>query len=261
MQQEEPNFLKNLQDELSDGKAWLGRAIVMGYAAMAGLAVVIFTIMSEQAYHWFSQLYSAQPLAVLIWTPALTAAIVWLTRRYAPGAAGSGIPQVMATLDPALPASERSHFVSLKLTFAKMVLGAAGMLAGLSMGREGPSVQVAAGVMHDARRWLRPGSAMNEHALLVAGGAAGIAAAFNAPLAGVVFAIEELSRKLESRNSGLIIAAIVLAGLMGVSAFGNYAYFGSMVVPTLDWSAVLPALLVIVCCGAFGGLFSRLLAA
>ena len=169
MQQEEPNFLKNLQDELSDGKAWLGRAIVMGYAAMAGLAVVIFTIMSEQAYHWFSQLYSAQPLAVLIWTPALTAAIVWLTRRYAPGAAGSGIPQVMATLDPALPASERSHFVSLKLTFAKMVLGAAGMLAGLSMGREGPSVQVAAGVMHDARRWLRPGSAMNEHALLVAG--------------------------------------------------------------------------------------------
>ena len=127
--------------------------------------------------------------------------------------------------------------------------------------REGPSVQVAAGVMHDARRWLRPGSAMNEHALLVAGGAAGIAAAFNAPLAGVVFAIEELSRKLESRNSGLIIAAIVLAGLMGVSAFGNYAYFGSMVVPTLDWNAVLPALLVIVCCGAFGGLFSRLLAA
>ena len=214
MQQEEPNFLKNLQDELSDGKAWLGRAIVMGYAAMAGLAVVIFTIMSEQAYHWFSQLYSAQPLAVLIWTPALTAAIVWLTRRYAPGAAGSGIPQVMATLDPALPASERSHFVSLKLTFAKMVLGAAGMLAGLSMGREGPSVQVAAGVMHDARRWLRPGSAMNEHALLVAGGAAGIAAAFNAPLAGVVFAIEELSRKLESRNSGLIIAAIVIAGVV-----------------------------------------------
>ncbi|MGA0939871.1 MAG: chloride channel protein, partial [Burkholderiaceae bacterium] len=138
MQQEEPNFLKNLHDELSDGKAWLGRAIVMGYAAMAGLAVVVFTIMSEQAYHWFSQLYSAQPLAVLIWTPALTAAIVWLTRRYAPGAAGSGIPQVMATLDPALPASERGHFVSLKLTFAKMVLGTAGMLAGLSMGREGP---------------------------------------------------------------------------------------------------------------------------
>ena len=111
MQNEEPNFLKNLQDELSDGKAWLGRAIVMAYAAMAGLAVVIFTIMSEQAYEWFSHIYSAQPMAVLIWTPALTAGIVWLTRRYAPGAAGSGIPQVMATLDPALPASHRSHFV------------------------------------------------------------------------------------------------------------------------------------------------------
>jgi H+/Cl- antiporter ClcA len=102
---------------------------------------------------------------------------------------------------------------------------------------------------------------MNEHALLVAGGAAGIAAAFNAPLAGVVFAIEELSRRMESRNSGLIIAAIVLAGLMGVSAFGNYAYFGSMAAPQIGLAALLPSVLVVVACGAVGGLFSRLLAA
>jgi len=261
MQQSEPNFLKNLHTELSDGKAWLGRGIVMAYAALAGLAVVIFTIMSETAFGWFQYIYTHSPWAILIWTPAVTAGIVWLTRRFAPGAAGSGIPQIMATLDPQLPAADRSHFVSIKLTIAKMVLGSAGMLAGLSLGREGPSVQVAAGVMHDARRWLRPGSAMNEHALLVAGGAAGIAAAFNAPLAGVVFAIEELSRKLESRNSGLIIAAIVLAGLMSVSVFGNYAYFGSMAVPHLGLAVLLPALLVVLCCGALGGLFSRLLAA
>ena len=261
MQQREPDFLQNLQHELSDGKAWLSRAIVMGYAAVAGLAVVAFTVMSETAFEWFSHGFARYPLLVLIWIPALTAAIVWATRKFAPSAAGSGIPQVMAALDPQLPAEHRTYFVSIKVTIAKMVLGAAGMLAGLSMGREGPSVQVAAGVMYDARRWLRPGSAMNEHALLVAGGAAGIAAAFNAPLAGVVFAIEELSRKLESRNSGLIIAAIVLAGLMGVSAFGNYAYFGSMAVPELGLAALLPSVLVVVACGALGGLFSRLLAA
>ncbi|MFP5467968.1 MAG: chloride channel protein [Gammaproteobacteria bacterium] len=257
----DPDFLQNLQDELSDGQAWLDRSIVLAYAVAAGLCVVVFTIMSETAFEWFEQLRHLSPWMVLVWTPLLTAGIVWCTRRFFPGAAGSGIPQVMTALDPSLPRDMRHRFVSLRLTAAKMGLGSLGLLAGLSAGREGPSVQVAAGVMHDARRWLRPGSAMSEHALLVAGGAAGIAAAFNAPLAGVVFAIEELSRKLESRNNGLIIAAIVLAGLVGIAAFGNLTYFGSVSVPSLGWSAFLPGLLVAITCGVLGGLFARLLAA
>lgn len=76
-----------------------------------------------------------------------------------------------------------------------------------------------------------------------------------------MFAIEELSRKLESRNSGLIITAIVLAGLMGVSAFGNVTYFGVIRVPVLGWAALLPGLVVALSCGVLGGLFARLLAA
>jgi H+/Cl- antiporter ClcA len=155
----------------------------------------------------------------------------------------------------------RRHFVSLRLTLAKIALGSASLLAGLSAGREGPSVQVGAGVMHDARRWLRPGSAMNDHALLVAGGAAGIAAAFNAPLAGVVFAIEELSKRMDSRTNGVIITAIVLAGLVSISFFGNLTYFGSIAVPRLSWGVFFPGVLVVLLCGALGGLFSRLLAA
>jgi H+/Cl- antiporter ClcA len=142
-----------------------------------------------------------------------------------------------------------------------MVLGSASLLAGLSAGREGPSVQVAAGVMHDARRWLRPGSAMNDQALLIAGGAAGIAAAFNAPLAGVVFAIEELSKRMDSRTNGVIISAIVLAGLVSISFFGNLTYFGSIAVPRLSWGVFFPGVVVAVLCGVLGGLFSRLLAA
>ncbi|MBV1732452.1 MAG: chloride channel protein [Hydrogenophaga sp.] len=257
----EPDFFQNLQDELSDGRAWLDRSVVLGYAILAGLCVVLFTLMSETAFEWFMHLYAAAPWVVLIWTPALTAFIVWCTRSYFPGAAGSGIPQVMTALDPLLPRDSRHRFVSLRLTFAKIVLGSLSLLGGLSAGREGPSVQVAAGVMHDARRWLRPGSVMSERALLVAGGAAGIAAAFNAPLAGVVFAIEELSNKLEARNNGLIIAAIVLAGLVSISAFGNLTYFGSIAVPRLGWGAILPGVLVTVICGVLGGLFARLLAA
>jgi H+/Cl- antiporter ClcA len=257
----EPNFFQNLQVELSTGRLWLDRAVVLLYAAVAGLMVVAFTLLSDWTFALFQQIHGYNRWLVLAWTPALTALIVWLTRRYFAGASGSGIPQVMAALDPVVTTETRSHFVSLKLTLGKIALGAAGFLAGLSIGREGPSVQVAAGVMQHARRWLRPGSGMSTHALLVAGGAAGIAAAFNAPLAGVVFAIEELSRKLESRNSGLIITSIVLAGLIGVSFFGNVTYFGVIRVPTLGWRALLPGLLVALLSGMLGGLFSRLLAA
>ena len=258
---QEPDFLQNLRTELSNGRRWLDRGIVLAYAALAGLLVVAFTVLSDWTFGLFEQLYGMNRWVVLVWTPALTAAIVWVTRRHFPGAGGSGIPQVMAALDPGLPPGAETRFVSLRLTLAKIGLAATGLLAGLSIGREGPSVQVAAGVMQHARRWLRPDSGMSHHALLVAGGAAGIAAAFNAPLAGVVFAIEELSRTLESRNSGLIISAIVLAGLIGVSFFGNVTYFGVIKVPTLGWAAVVPGLLVALVCGLLGGLFARLLSA
>ncbi|RZJ61076.1 MAG: chloride channel protein [Acidovorax sp.] len=259
---QEPNFLANVREELKNGRRWVDRTIVLACACAAGLCVVAFTLMADAAFELFMHIYHWRGgWAVLVWMPAVTVAVVWATRRWAPGAAGSGIPQVMTALDPALDANQRGRFVSLWLSFAKIVLASAGFLAGLSIGREGPSVQVAAGVMHHARRWFDPRSGITAHALLVAGGAAGIAAAFNAPLAGVVFAIEELSRKMKSRSSGVIITAIVLAGLMGVSVFGTLSYFGRIQVPRLDWDALVPGLAVALACGVLGGLFAKLLAA
>ncbi|WPB57179.1 chloride channel protein [Xylophilus sp. GOD-11R] len=254
----EPDLLQNLRRELADGRTWLDRAIVLAYAAAAGLAVVGFTLLAERAFAFFQAWHDFNRWSLLVWTPLCTAGIVWLTRRFAPGAAGSGIPQVIAALDPDMPPQSRPRFVSLRISLAKIVLSSAGLLAGLSVGREGPSVQVAAGIMEHARRWL--GDRVPVHALLVAGGAAGIAAAFNAPLAGIVFAIEELSRKLESRSSGLIIAAIVLAGLMAVSAFGNLSYFGVIHVPHLSLDALAPGVLATLVAGLAGGLFAKLLA-
>ncbi|CAN7634036.1 chloride channel protein [Pseudorhodoferax sp. LjRoot39] len=258
---QEPDFFQNLRAEFSSWRLWLDRAIVLGYAIAAGLFVVGFTVAAEWAFGWFERLHHAQPWAVLLWTPALTAGIVWATRRWFPGAGGSGIPQIKAALDPAVLPGQRGLFASLRLTLAKIGLGVAGFAAGLSIGREGPSVQVAAGVMQHARRWLSPGSQIDTRALLIAGGAAGIAAAFNAPLAGVVFAIEELSGRLEARASGLIITGIVLAGLVGVSAFGNTSYFGIIRVPALGWDLFGPGLLVALASGVAGGLFARLMIA
>ena len=132
-----------------------------------------------------------------------TAAIVWVMRRYAMGAAGSGIPQVMAAIDPSVTGSNRPLFVSLKLTAAKMAMAASGLLAGLSLGREGPSVQIAAGVLHHARRYLPDKSQVSEHGLMLAGGAAGIAAAFNTPLGGVTVSYTHLDvYKRQSSDRG-----------------------------------------------------------
>ncbi len=256
---QQPDFVTELRSDLADWRQWASRVVVLVYAAIAGLSVVAFTALSEHALSAFHALHHWQPLAPLLWTPLWTAGLAWVTVRWVPGAAGSGIPQVMAALSPATPSTQIPMFVSLKLSLAKIVLTAGGLLGGMAIGREGPSVQIAAGVMQHAGRWLPVRTAINDHALLVAGGAAGIAAAFNAPLAGVMFAIEELSRKLEQRNSGLIIAAIVLSGFMAVSIFGNATYFGVIQVPSLGVRFLVPGLMVVLGCGLLGGLFSRLL--
>jgi H+/Cl- antiporter ClcA len=75
----------------------------------------------------------------------------------------------------------------------------------------------------------------------------------------VVFAFEELSHRLEARYSAVVIASIVLAGLMGVSAFGDKAYFGAIHIAPPDWHLVLPALVVTVVTGLAGGLFAKLM--
>ncbi len=258
-----PHIASAIRNELSDWRVWVGRAVVLGFAALAGLTVVAFTWLCELALEYFfvGQIRLARdyPWLPWIWTPLIAALITWITRRWVLGAAGSGIPQVMAALTPGVEEAQRPLFVSLRLSLAKMLLTALGLLGGLSLGREGPSVQIAAGVMHHARRWLPERSQISTHGLLMAGGAAGIAAAFNTPLGGVMFAIEELTRRPEQRSNGLLLAAIVLAGLMAVSVYGNATYFGVIQVEDFSWTLLWPAAVVTLFSGIAGGLFSRLL--
>lgn len=255
----EPDFLSNLRHEFADSRVWLDRLVVAGFAVAAGAAVVLFTLLADRAFDAFLLLQGRWPWLTLLWTPALTAGVVWATRRWFPTASGSGVPQVVAALDPRLDEGRRSVLVSVKLSLAKVLAVSGGLLAGLSIGRQGPSVQVAAGIMFSARHWLSPRSGISARELLVAGGAAGIAAAFNTPLGGIVFAIEELSRRLEQRSSGLMLAAIVIAGLVAVSALGNLAYFGRIRIEAVGWPLLLPGLLVALASGLLGGLMARLL--
>jgi H+/Cl- antiporter ClcA len=253
---------RNLQREVLAGRQWIDRAVVLAYAIATGAVVVGFTLLAETASHAFGRIQQLGPYAdflPLLWTPLLTVLLLWWTRRFAPGALGSGIPQVVRALDDDLHPAQLSWLVSLRLSMHKIVLVSGGLLAGLSIGREGPTVQVGAGVMLHARRWLSTGSGIDAHDLMVAGAAAGIAAAFNTPLGGIVFALEQLSRRRSMSHSALVISSIVLAGLVAVSVFGNETYFGRLRVQSLSWSLLVPGLLVALVAGLAGGLFSRLI--
>lgn len=258
------DFWRNLRRELAAGRQWRDRAIVLVYAVITGLVVVGFTLLAEAASTWFARLAGVESVGrwlPLAWTPALTVVLLWWTRRFAPGAEGSGIPQVVAALDDRLPRQERTRLVSLSLSLQKIGLVSGGLFAGLSIGREGPTVQVGAGVMQHARRWLSSESGIDTHDLIVAGAAAGIAAAFNTPLGGVIFALEQLSRRRNFSHSGVVIISIVLAGLVAISVFGNLSYFGELRVQRLSWKLFLPGLAVALLAGVAGGLFSRLIVA
>ncbi|MDH4289834.1 MAG: chloride channel protein [Aquincola sp.] len=258
----EPAFLHSLGSELVEHRQWADRVVVLAYATVTGLAVVGFTLLSELASHAAATVRAIGSVglwAMLVWTPALTVAILWWTRRFAPGTAGSGIPQVVRALDEVEGSVARRVLVSPRVAIEKICLVSGGLLAGLSIGREGPTVQVGAGIMVHARHWLSPRSRIDEHDLMVAGAAAGIAAAFNTPLGGIVFALEQLTRRRGIVHSTLVIAAIVLAGLVAVAVFGNETYFGRLGVQSLSWSMLGPGLLVALVCGVAGGLFARLL--
>lgn len=240
-------------------KAWRERAVIWLAAACAGLVVVLFARMTDHAISLFNAATGRHAWLPVLLCPLAGFLIVWLARRFFTGAEGSGIPQVIAALREEVPEEKLSLYVSLRIALGKVVLGVAAVGAGFSAGREGPSVQVAASIMHAFRRFLPGHSPRLGRSMILAGGAAGIAAAFNTPLAGIVFAIEELGRRFEEKTNGLLISAIVLAGLISISMQGNYIYFGRLEVAGADYRILFPVLLCALVSGVAGGLFSMLL--
>ncbi|MDD5250768.1 MAG: chloride channel protein [Rhodocyclaceae bacterium] len=238
---------------------WRTRLVLWSAAAIAGLVVVGFAKLADIALGTFFQITAGRPWLPFLLAPSLGMATVWLTRRHVPGAQGSGIPQVIAARREVAQGRAVAALVSLRIGFGKIALGALALVGGFSAGREGPSVQVAASIMQAAHRFLPHTRALRAQDLILAGGAAGVAAAFNAPLAGIVFAVEELGRRLETRTSGVLMSTVILAGLVAIALMGNYNYFGHVKAYDAGRSLVLPVLFCGVVCGVLGGTFSRLL--
>lgn len=245
--------LRRSRRKLFSVKAWKVRLVFWVGAVLVGGICALFAVLSEQADHFFRQTVAANPLVPLVVTPLGLMLLVWLTRRVFAGAQGSGIPQAIAALEMRGKAS----VLSMRIAIGKVLLTVLGLACGGSIGREGPSVHVGASVMFALGRYARFPAHYMERGLILAGSAAGIAAAFNTPLAGVVFAIEEMSKSFEQRTSGIVITAVVLAGLVALMVLGQYHYFGAsdarMPGQLAAWSAVMVCGVV---GGALGGLFA-----
>ena len=230
-------------------------AILVG-AILIGIVATLFAEAADWAGEVFSQFATTWQWVPMITTPLTFMGLVWLTRRYAPLARGSGIPQVIAA--QASPNDATGTLISIRTVVAKAVLTIGAVLGGASVGREGPTVQLAAAVMGFTHRL---GRVPLRGGVLIAGGAAGVAAAFNTPLAGLMFAIEELASAYEQRVTLLVLAAIVIAGMVAQSVQGDYIYFGAIGAHMPLLSALLVAPVAGIAGGTIGGLFSRIVLA
>ncbi len=230
-------------------RLWLRRIAFWLGAVLVALIALVFARLADDAGEIFLKLLHVSRFLPLIVAPLGILFSAFLTRKLFPGAQGSGIPQVIA----AIHSGDRAHMdamLRLRTAFGKVLLTLVGLLAGASIGREGPTVQVSATLMYNLGRRLRLPRTEMLNALVLAGGAAGVAAAFNTPLAGVVFAIEELSHSFESRTSGLSLTAVIIGGVVSLALQGNYTYFGvstAILGFNAGWWAVL-------LCGVVGGL-------
>ncbi|MCB1034308.1 MAG: H(+)/Cl(-) exchange transporter ClcA [Acidobacteria bacterium] len=174
---------------------------------------------------------------------ALAAFSVWLTRRFAPTAAGSGIPHLKAVLHRLRPL-DPSRLVPVKFTAGLAALG-----AGFALGREGPTVQMGGAI----GRWISfffPVSARERYLLIAAGAGAGLSAAFNAPLAGVVFVLEEVQHSFSPGALSTAFVACLTSDVVARFALGQLPVFHT----TALSDPPLAALPLFVCVGLAAGL-------
>jgi H+/Cl- antiporter ClcA len=240
-------------------EAWRQKLQFWLSAIIVGAVSVVFGLGTDKAIGLFHFVTRPRPLVVFVLCPVGLAVVSLITRKLFPGAQGSGIPQAMAALH--LEKMEgAATMLSWRIAIGKVLLTLVGFACGASIGKEGPTVQIGCSVMYGVGRLGLKPSPEFLRLLVLAGGAAGITGAFNTPVAGAVFAIEEMAHyQVNPLIGSRLLTATALSGMTMLALVGYYSYFGSInaAMPWgWNWLAVL-------CIGAAGGLlggaFSRIL--
>ena len=198
-----------------EGQVFLVLTLMIG--ALTGLAVVAFILLTERLGMRLYPVGSAAWRRLLI-PVAGSLGMGYLLFRYFPDARGSGVPQTKAAM------FARQGVITFQTLMGKFFCTSATLASGIPLGREGPSVQVGGGIASvlGRRLGLRPEKVQ---ALIPVAAAAAIAAAFNTPLAAVLFSLEEIMGDLHAPVLGSVVLASATSWLVLRVSLGNHPLF------------------------------------
>ncbi|MBT3348129.1 MAG: chloride channel protein [Thiotrichales bacterium] len=235
----------------------VNKFLFFGGVVAVGVVSAIFASLALLSEEIFRSSIQSSSYIPFILTPAGLVIVSLLTRRYFPNAKSSGIPQTIAALEMESH-QQRSKLLSLRIAAGKVGMSLLALLSGASIGRGVPTVHIGASILYSIGRDTNSSSVELDSRLILAGGAAGLAAAFNAPLAGIVFALEELNRSarhhINNSISTSVILAALLAGVVAIIILGDYHYFGqSEASLNLGSTFNLTTISAVIVCGVMGG--------
>jgi len=230
---------------------WIG-SVITGF----------FAVMYAQVFAWGEHLmnfiFDWHAWMIFIIAPIGFVLSWWLVKEFAPNAKGSGIPQVMAAVELANPKEHRKirNLLSIKIIFFKILSSVILVIGGGAVGREGPTIQIAGSVFRKVNEYLPEWwPKISKKNMIMTGAAAGLAAAFNTPLGGIVFAVEELSKTHINYFKTALFTAVIIAGLTAQTLAGSYLYLGYPKTNDVSLMVMFPIMLV---AGTAGILASQL---
>lgn len=225
------------------------QAIIVGI--LTGLIVVGFRLGIENLFSFIMSKFYATPLLFLLITTLGGLIAGFLVYKFAPETSGSGIPYVKMSL------LRSGKLIRVRTIFVKFFAGVIGIGTGLSLGREGPSVQLGAGAGSFVGKLFKL-SGNNRDKLIASGAGAAIGATFNAPIAGTLFVLEELIHKFTpSMLFPTLVATVTSASIARYFLGANPAFNISIPAVSISPSVVLVCILLGLISGFLGVLFSK----
>jgi H+/Cl- antiporter ClcA len=227
---------------------------------ITGLIAVGYTRLFGYSEIWLKELLAWKQWSIFFAAPVCFF-LAWLVvQLFAPNAKGSGIPQVMAAIQLSSPKNEDKvkKLLSFRIIVTKILSSLLMVLGGGAIGREGPTIQIAGSVFRIVNRWIPPSwPKLSKQSFILTGAAAGLAAAFNTPLGGVVFAMEELARIHIRFFRTALFSAVIIAGLTAQGLLGPYLYLGYPDVLGLKVSIFFAVALTAIVSGLSGSLMCK----
>lgn len=230
---------------------------------IGSLITGVFAVLYAQIFTWGERLMNFiidwNAWMIFIIAPIGFVLSWWLVKEFAPYAKGSGIPQVMAAVELANPKEHYKirHLLSVKIIIFKILSSVALVIGGGAVGREGPTIQIAGSVFRKVNELLPDWwPKISKKNMIMTGAAAGLSAAFNTPLGGIVFAVEELSKTHINYFKTALFTAVIIAGLTAQTLAGSYLYLGYPKTADVGLSIMFPVILVSGICGIFASQLS-----